>query len=431
MSGAGARRSLRDRLPRVASSPILDASEAPHASIGTAGVLDVGAEEITTQEERDVSMVLRLLGDRARARALALSPDQRVTILAQSAQPWDHATVITVWGGGTYDTTDGERVPLSLEDFGSALVSYAELINVKGSGVWFSPALSRNGRCRDEDAEAITQLILDCDLAGDWFQLRAALDACGLAYVLQRSSSHTPTTPKWHVHLFLAEYLCDLTKAEWRAVYRHLLAWLSVVAGLQCDPHSRHLKFRYGFDPKADRMIQPWFAPARRADDQPVPEVVCQDGAAFDVFGFLLATAFVEETARAEVEVANRSRNRALDAGSRAGHDRDFGGIERPRTRDCIPRSNATLDLRTGWRPRTLRRSVRPRARFRPGPDLARELLQAFNERCLPPWEDARLDYKVREAYFRSTRPFGYLLAENRLNAAIRRTLEKRSRRQT
>jgi hypothetical protein len=411
------RRTMLERLPRVRPRPQLVALEIPSPVLRNA------------DENPHLAAALLIVGERARVDALARTPAQCVSVLAQCARPWDRETTITVWSGGTYDTDNGQRHTMAVADLATYLGEYAAEACEKGAGTWFSPALSLNGGCRDADAEAITQLILDCDLAGDWNEVRAALDASGLAYVLQRSSSHTARTPRWHVHVFLAQHVRGLTKAQWRAIYRHAVAWFSVVAGLQSDPRSRHLKFRYGFDAKPDRMVQPWFAPARRTDDQSAPELIFHDGAALDICAFLKTTGLNDESALAEAASLSKKNARAPTRDSATAVSAPATGVVMQRAAAYLAKMPASVAGQGGDDALFNAACALVRG-FGLDPEVAREMLQPFNARCRPPWEVGRLEYKIRQAYFRSTRPFGYVLTEKGVDAAIRRILARRDGRQ-
>lgn len=233
--------------------------------------------------------VLKIVGRKAHQHAARLTRGERAQILRQCATPWSGQIGGTLWFGGKFDTTGGTRCVDTWDDFGGMLTDYAQEVVDKGKGLWFTPALSSNGGCRDADAEAITQLTHDCDGAGDWIVLRDILDAASLAYIVQRSSSHKPELPKWHLHVPLTEPWKG-TKSEWRAIYRHCVAWFSASAELPHDLYTHPAT--YGFDPSTDRMAQPWFPAARRSEADAPPETVCISGEALDLNAFLRETGF-------------------------------------------------------------------------------------------------------------------------------------------
>ncbi len=155
--------------------------------------------------------------------------------------------------------------------------------------MWFAPATTKNGRCRDEDIEAITQLSLDADNVGDWDVMRRVLEDAGLAHIIQRSSSHTPERPKWHVHIPLFVHWSG-AKREWRRLYRHCVGWFSAAAELKFDLNGAQPSF--GFDKATDRLGQPWFPATRRTPESAPAETICREGLAFDLEHFLAITGF-------------------------------------------------------------------------------------------------------------------------------------------
>jgi putative DNA primase/helicase len=248
-------------------------------------------------------LILDAVGRAAVEKCKVLGEDSRSHILHTSAQPWDGSTSWTRWLGGKYDTKNGLEVTAPWGDFVATLKNHALGIVGKGEGLWFSPALTKNGGCRDQDMLAITQLSFDCDGVGEWNALRAALESAGITYAIQRSSSHRPEVPKWHIHIPLAERWSG-SKREWRFIMRHTLAWFSVLAELECKLDASPPA--YGFDTKTDRLVQPWFPSARRTSEQEAPETVGFDGEkALDLKEFLARSGFdlvaAEAAARAKM----------------------------------------------------------------------------------------------------------------------------------
>jgi P4 family phage/plasmid primase-like protien len=241
--------------------------------------------------------MLPIIGRKAHGHAAGLSRVEQALILKQCAKQWDGITDATLWGGGKFETTDGDAAWGTWQNFAGMMSDNAERVVDKGDGLWFTPALSSNGGCCDADIKAITQLAHDCDGAGDWLVLREVLDSAGLAYIVQRSSSHKPDLPKWHTHIPLAEQWQG-TKAEWRAIYRHCVGWFSAAGELTHDLQAHPI--RYGFDHATDRLGQPWFPAARRTETDPPPETICVSGEALDLNAFLKATGF--DPVRAEQE---------------------------------------------------------------------------------------------------------------------------------
>lgn len=226
------------------------------------------------------------VGDGARMHAMSLNGGSRAMLLSESARDWDELTYLTLFYGGVYDTTAGATVRIHWEEFSSFLIRYSAEIFAKGTGLWFTPALSVNGRCRDCDIIAITQVSFDADGCGDWSGMRGLLERADIAHVIQASASHTPAVPKWHVHVPLALHWSGV-KAEWRAIYRHARNWFSAAVFLEGSA---------GFDPATDRLGQPWFPAARRHAGDDVPETVVGVGRALDLGDFLVATGFTLPT---------------------------------------------------------------------------------------------------------------------------------------
>lgn len=230
---------------------------------------------------------LKDIGRRASAHATALSRQARLDLLREAAAPWGGEVVGTIWTGGKYDTTDGVPFIDTVPSFATTLAEHASNVLPKGTGSWFTPALSKNGRCRDEDIDGITLLSFDADNVGEWDVLLTELESIGLSYVAQRSSSHEPGRPKFHVHLPLTAWWYG-DKAEWRPMYRHCVAWFSVAAELDSDLDIP----LYGFDLSTDRLGQPWFLSARRSEWQSPPATRYALGAALDLERFLLLSGF-------------------------------------------------------------------------------------------------------------------------------------------
>jgi hypothetical protein len=226
-------------------------------------------------------------GQRARVHALSLSPAARTQLLREASGAWDELMVGTVWQHGKKDTHHGARFVDTLPEFAATLTDYAPTVVAKGTGHWFTAAISGNGRCRDQDIEWITHLAHDADDVGDWDQLIETMRTAGLAYLVQRSASHRPEHPKFHVHIPTTAWWRG-EKREWRQIYRHCLAWLSVAADLRADITVP----LYGFDLATDRMGQPWFMAAKRSPSQRSPETRFATGSALDLERFLVATEF-------------------------------------------------------------------------------------------------------------------------------------------
>lgn len=225
--------------------------------------------------------LLRTLGRAAYERAARLTRAERIDLLASCARGEDLTTSVTLYEGGTHDTTNGRLLVGTWREFGDFLVSASTLVvRKKGEGPWFTPAASSNGRCRDADIESISMLSFDCDGHGDWHVLREILSAAGVAFVLQRSSRHRPDFPKWHLHIPLARPWAG-TKTMWRRIYRHCVGWFAGAAELSVDFDGQPPS--YGFDHATDRLGQPWFPSARRAESDAAPETIIAEGGALEL----------------------------------------------------------------------------------------------------------------------------------------------------
>jgi len=237
----------------------------------------------------------------------------RRALLAGARAKWDSLAVGTFWLHGKLDTHNGQRFSQPWNSFAEELRDYSHEIVEKGSGVWFSPALTSNGRCRDQDVNAITQLAFDADGVGDWQQFCTTLDSAGLAYIVQRSATHCSERAKWHAHVPLSLHWIG-SKEQWRQIYRHSVGWFSVMAGLRIDLSVP----LFGFDLATDRLAQPWYLAARRSVEQNVPETLCQTGFALDLETFLRDTSFKFQAAQAPLARTKRAARGPSSGGSHA-----------------------------------------------------------------------------------------------------------------
>jgi hypothetical protein len=232
-------------------------------------------------EPSDSVAFLHALGRLAYRSAASLSVEKRGSLLKQSVRPWDGTTAATIYTGGTKDTRDGYGAAGTWQELGEVMRIYAQkVVPKKGDGLWMTPALTVNGRCRDQDIACVSQLSFDCDGAGDWDIFRRVLDGAGLAHILQRSSSHRAEHPKWHAHIPLSAPWSG-TKKEWRRIYRHAVGWFSGASELRADVDASPPM--YGFDAKTDRLGQPWFLPARRSETDAAPETIVVEGGALEL----------------------------------------------------------------------------------------------------------------------------------------------------
>ena len=228
--------------------------------------------------------LLRAIGVSAYAHASALDAKHQALTLFEAATPSDGVVRWTEYTGGLFNTRDGAVREGAWPELGRQMQRYARRVVPKGGGWWFTGAVSKNGGCRDADIASVTMLILDADGAGDWDATRELVGEAGIAYIAQRSSSHTPSVPKWHLLIPLAQPWSG-TKHEWRCIWRFLVAWMSAAARLRCDVDADPPV--YGFDPKTDRLGQPSFPAAKRTVADLPPETLVVTGNALDLDAFL------------------------------------------------------------------------------------------------------------------------------------------------
>jgi hypothetical protein len=146
-----------------------------------------------------------------------------------------------------------------------------------------------NGRQTDENCEAIHVLWFDCDGAGPWDELMAALKRSGVAAIFQQSTSRKPG--RWHVGIPVTKPITFergewTARAEYKLAYRHVAAVFSAMAGF--DGVGGHC----GLDLGCDRLIQPMFLPMRRSSEDSYPGLVYVDGGAVDYRRLLEMTNF-------------------------------------------------------------------------------------------------------------------------------------------
>jgi hypothetical protein len=233
--------------------------------------------------------LLREIGVVAYDRASALDAKRQTLTLFEAATPFDGVVRWTEYMGGVRHTTGGALREAALPELGAQMLRYAKRVEPKGGGWWFTGAVSKNGGCRDADIALVTMLILDADGAGEWDAARELLHEAGLAYIAQRSSSHTPSVPKWHLLIPLAQPWSG-PKHEWRCIWRFLVAWMSAAAKLRSDVAADPPV--YGFDPKTDRLGQPSFPAAKRTVADVPRETLVVTGNALDLDAFLDGAGF-------------------------------------------------------------------------------------------------------------------------------------------
>ena len=168
---------------------------------------------------------------------------------------------------------------------------HANGVWAKGRGPQWSPMAAMEGRRRIEYTAYMSAVTLDCDGAGDWDQLTSQLDSVGAAYLLHRSSSHTPSKPKWRLVLPLAALFrvgLDVAGNKqdtrgpnrvWHGIYYAARVLIGELAGF-ADPASGDAE--KGFDPATKSTAQAFYLGHRRAEDEPLCEVIWRDGFALD-----------------------------------------------------------------------------------------------------------------------------------------------------
>lgn len=244
------------------------------------GTTEAGRAECTTD-------LLDTIARTAFARTSALTERDAAVVLADCSDAMPDSVRWTQYENGKRDTRDGAAKSEPFTGFGAMLTEYASCVVSKGAGRSFIGAVSTNGRCRDADIKEITIITLDCDGHGEWDRIRHVLEEARLGYVAQRSSSHTPQIPKWHLSLALARGWAG-SKHAWRAIWRFVVGAFAGVAGLVFEPASR----LFGFDHSTDRLGQPIFPAAKRAKDQAAPETVVVAGRALDLDELLVRLEF-------------------------------------------------------------------------------------------------------------------------------------------
>jgi hypothetical protein len=206
-------------------------------------------------------------------------------------------------------------------------------VHAKGRGPQWSPVANIDGHRCIESTTAMFALTLDCDGAGDWAILLAALDAARVAYLAYRSSGHTPETPKWRIVLLLARpYVTqgDPVKAnqEWHRLYEFARIWIGALAGFS-DPAND------GFDQATSSIANVFYLGHRRAPDVPVREVRWSKGLALDGAALLAMAPAAHSAGRASRSAGHRQQGHEVTGLQVFGFDVDLGtGIFEPDTLD-------------------------------------------------------------------------------------------------
>lgn len=283
----------------------------------------------------------------------------------------------------------GEPFTETLAEHAAWCARYGRGVRPKGEGVVTCYGRSKNGGCADEDAEAVTVVYLDCDEAGDWHLLLRRLRMAGAAYLAYRSGGHSAAVPKWRTLLPLSPELPAPPKADYQAELGWLQGLLAEVGEL--GPA--------GFDPCVDRLLMPCFPGCRRTPEAAPPEVRLGVGRPLNWRALLRATGYSPPPAPPPLPPPRIVR--------RDDHDRR---IERARL--YLAAMPPAIAGQEGHR-QTYAAAVALVRGFSLSEDDTMATLSDFNGRCLPPWSEAELRHKVRDAA-RSRLPDGYLLDADR-----------------
>jgi hypothetical protein len=144
-----------------------------------------------------------------------------------------------------------------------------------------------DGRSADANAEAISLVVLDCDSAGDWHQLRRWFVSVGLAGMFQFSTSRKG----WHIAIPLTEPIrftkgSNEERTRFKHEYKHVVAVFSALAGFA------GVGGHCGLDPCTDRLVQPMFVPMRKDEAQAPAGIEYVRGGALNWRALLTATGF-------------------------------------------------------------------------------------------------------------------------------------------
>jgi len=247
--------------------------------------------------------------------------DKPASFLLEASEALPTEIQWTEYHGGMGSTRNGTSWSQPLDVFHSRMVEYAERVVSKGKDRWFMGAITKNGRCRDLDIEAVTIITLDKDADEDpddplrkidWTTFREILEESGIANIAQRSTNNTPDRLKWHISIPLARPWVG-EKPLWRAVSRFLIGFMACIAGLPVEPDrtlvgkdgKTFVSPRFGFDHKTDRLGQPIFPAAKKYRDQPTIETILTPGKGLDLESFLLLAGFYPIVAREALGLGN------------------------------------------------------------------------------------------------------------------------------
>ena len=371
-----------------------------------------------------------LLGRKARARALAVGRDACAATLGSCAAPWSGLTTTTWWNGGILNAENGTRATHTWAEFGATLQAVASTVQPKGTGYYFTPAASVNGRRRDVDIDYLTQLGLDCDEGHEsWVPLTVALSRAGLAHIIDPSSRSTAEKPKWHAHIPYAEPIGpathDLDKSTYRLINIWCVAWFGALAGLKAEPTHTEAKYRYGFDPMTHALGQPWFPGSRQTEQDAVPSLIIAEGNGFDLCKFLDTSGFDQALDEVEAELAARVRPEPPTRKSEVDYAPNDIRQMAIRTIAKLPRAIGGQNA-SGACLKVAQYLTRG---FCLDEDEALEImLEHYNPRCIPPWDERKLRHKLDNAARMTNIPEGFafgLAERDRANDVVREAFRK------
>jgi hypothetical protein len=200
-----------------------------------------------------------------------------------------------LWYGGATDSHEGVRFKGTFLQFVEhVIVARSNEIAAKRSGWVVTPTSNMNGWRGNASTTAMHALNLDCDNNGDWTKILTLLDALDMAYIAYQSGGWTPTTPKWHLLIPLAQPF-DTTTTEkiklWKALYAHCRVVFGALAELVGD----------GFDPTVEAPSVPVFITERRNASDPLRQVVWRTGRTLDLMGIAALLPIPEEAVEQEI----------------------------------------------------------------------------------------------------------------------------------
>ncbi|MBI5547365.1 MAG: hypothetical protein HY901_26070 [Deltaproteobacteria bacterium] len=198
-------------------------------------------------------------------------PAEAVAALKAAFKAWSGKVSWTAWGEGKYELVTrtkarpgvGKHWQAAIPEYVAGLQDYAKKVVPKGEGLVIAHGGSLYGGSSDAECTEVTWLFQDSDCVGDWYEVKAALEAADAAYVLSRSSSHNPAEGKvkWHCEIpLVTPYPIDpkdvfTAKERYCARFGWTLGIFASIGKLT------------GIDPATDRLLQPMFASCKRTED--------------------------------------------------------------------------------------------------------------------------------------------------------------------